>query len=93
MSLSCLQRGQIDGIGVRPRHSVQTGDGWVLSGQKWLSHEVPNTLSAISIMSDWVRHTQGIRLRAVGHRVMHSGPDYAAPVRIDADTLQKLAVY
>lgn len=93
LSLSCLQRGLIDGIGVRPRLSVKNGDGEALSDQTWLSHEVPNLLSAISKMSDWIRDVRDIRLRAVGHRVVHGGPDYAAPVRIDADTLQKLATY
>lgn len=92
-SLSRLQRGQIDGIGMRPVLSVKDSDGVALSDRAWLPDEVPDLLSAISKMSDWIQNLQGIRLRAVGHRVVHGGPDYAAPVRIDADTLQKLAAY
>jgi acetate kinase len=30
------------------------------------------------------------KLTAVGHRIVHSGPDFSAPVRIDSDVLQKL---
>jgi acetate kinase len=30
------------------------------------------------------------RLAAVGHRIVHSGPDFSAPVRIDSDILQQL---
>jgi acetate kinase len=30
------------------------------------------------------------RLAAVGHRIVHSGPDFSAPVRVDSDILQKL---
>src|ERR1700742_3892932 len=29
-------------------------------------------------------------LAAVGHRIVHSGPDFSAPVRVDSDVLQKL---
>jgi acetate kinase len=30
------------------------------------------------------------RLAAVGHRIVHSGPDFAAPIKIDSDILQRL---
>jgi acetate kinase len=30
------------------------------------------------------------RLAAAGHRIVHSGPDFSAPVRVDSDVLQKL---
>ena len=92
-SLSRLQRGQIEGIGVRPELSVKDGEGRSLSDRIWLVHEVPDLLSAISKMGEYVRNIEGIRLRAVGHRVVHGGPDYAAPVLIDVDTLLKLAAY
>jgi acetate kinase len=32
----------------------------------------------------------GRRLAAAGHRVVHSGPDFSAPVRVDSDVLRKL---
>lgn len=32
----------------------------------------------------------GLRVRAVGHRVVHGGPDFAAPRRIDADVMAVL---
>ncbi|WP_223426593.1 acetate/propionate family kinase [Tateyamaria pelophila] len=92
-SLSRLQRGQIDGIGVCPVLSVKDGDGEALSDQTWAPHEMPDLPSAISKMSDWIRHIHGIRLRAVGHRVVHGGPDHAAPLRITADALEMLASY
>src|SRR6185437_10247429 len=30
------------------------------------------------------------RLAAVGHRIVHSGPDFSAPIRVNSDILQKL---
>jgi acetate kinase len=32
-----------------------------------------------------------IRLSAVGHRIVHGGPDFSAPVEIDAEVIRKLA--
>jgi acetate kinase len=32
----------------------------------------------------------GRRLAAVGHRIVHGGPDFLAPVQVDSDVLQKL---
>ena len=32
-------------------------------------------------------------LRAVGHRVVHGGPDYAGPVRIDELVLERLRAF
>ncbi|HVX79271.1 MAG TPA: acetate/propionate family kinase [Bradyrhizobium sp.] len=32
----------------------------------------------------------GRRLAAAGHRIVHSGPDFSAPVRVDSDVLRKL---
>ncbi|MEY9787148.1 acetate kinase [Sinorhizobium fredii] len=36
---------------------------------------------------------EGLELRAIGHRVVHGGPDYAQPVLIDATVLDRLASY
>ena len=42
---------------------------------------------ALAHIVDWLRATHGAehRLAAVGHRVVHGGTDYAAPVRVDAE--------
>jgi acetate kinase len=34
-----------------------------------------------------------VRLRAIGHRVVHGGPDYGAPVLLDEDVLRRLAQF
>ncbi|WP_315719680.1 MULTISPECIES: acetate/propionate family kinase [unclassified Bradyrhizobium] len=47
--------------------------------------------AALLLAIDWLRqHEQGFQVVAIGHRVVHGGPDYAEPVVIDADTLQRL---
>ncbi len=40
-----------------------------------------------------MRETQGFKLAAVGHRVVHGGPDYAEPIRVDENVLRNLERY
>jgi acetate kinase len=86
-------RGQLDGIGVRPRLHAKDGRGEVLVDRSYELAEVPDLPAAIAEASDWLRTLEGVTLRAIGHRVVHGGPDYAAPVRIDAAVLDRLSVY
>ena len=41
----------------------------------------------------WLQDAQAIELAAVGHRVVHGGPDYDRPVLVDADVLARLERY
>ncbi len=45
---------------------------------------------AVAWLLDAVRRTPGLRLRAAGHRVVHGGRDFSAPVRIDDQALAAL---
>lgn len=92
-TLSCLQRGQIEGIGGRPSLKVRDDQGKSLADQEWSADEMPDLLSAISHMRHWVRGLSGIRLRAVGHRVVHGGPDHGEPVLMNSYTLEQLSAY
>ncbi len=57
--------------------------------QRWdepLAHE-----QATDFLLEWIeQRMQGRRLAAVGHRVVHGGMRYAAPVRVDAGVLAQL---
>lgn len=85
-------RGQIDGIGVRPR-LVATADGTVLVDRRYAPEVVGHLPAAIAETRAWLRTLQGFTLRAIGHRVVHGGPDYAKPILIDHDILDKLATF
>ena len=41
----------------------------------------------------WLRDELNIHPVAVGHRVVHGGPDYDQPVRVDQDVLTRLERY
>ena len=78
-----LIKGQVDGIGSRPRLWAQTRDGTALVERKYPASEIADIPSAVAVAADWLRQTQATELVAVGHRVVHGGPDYDRPVLID----------
>ena len=86
-------KGQIGGIGTRPRLQAKSADGAVLVDRSYDADAVRDLPAAIAAARDWLLTLQGFTLRAVGHRVVHGGPDYASPVLIDADVLDRLASY
>ncbi|MEI2298395.1 acetate/propionate family kinase [Ensifer sp. MJa1] len=86
-------KGQIGGIGTRPRLQAKGTDGAVLVDRNYETDDVRDLPAAIAAARDWLLTLEGFTLRAVGHRVVHGGPDYAAPVLINAQVLERLASY
>jgi acetate kinase len=58
--------------------------------QGYSSAEVTDVAAALSIAGVWLREQRSVKLIAVGHRVVHGGPDYAQPVLVDCDVLERL---
>ena len=85
-----LIKGQVDGIGTRPRLRAEARDRSPLIDKTYTSQEVPDVATALAAAGTWLRETQKIRLVAVGHRVVHGGPDYDRPVVINKDVLARL---
>ena len=83
--LDCLVKGQIDGVGTRPRLKAEGPDKKPLIDQTYSADKVPDLPSAIQVAGDWLRSTQKVNLLAVGHRVVHGGPDFDRAVRLLAD--------
>jgi len=88
-----LVKGQMDGIGTRPRLRAATSDGLSLIDKTYLPREIPDVPAAIGATADWLRETQRFRLLAVGHRVVHGGPLYERPVIVDQKVLNRLEQY
>src|SRR5215471_15902690 len=84
-------KGQIDGIGTRPRINARSAEGRVLIDQQWPASEVPSIPSALDRSIPFLREQIGGTLPAVvGHRVVHGGPDFDAPTFVDARVLERL---
>ena len=84
--------GQIEGIGTSPHFTVEDADGQVLVDQRWPDERAFDHERSFRVVGGWLRDHFGDRtsLLGVGHRVVHGGVDYAAPVRVDPAVLAKL---
>ncbi|NUS68838.1 MAG: acetate kinase, partial [Ensifer adhaerens] len=69
-------KGQIGGIGTRPRLQAKAADGTMLIDKSYDADVVGDLPAAIAAARDWLLTLDGFTLRAVGHRVVHGGPDY-----------------
>jgi acetate kinase len=88
-----LIRGQLDGIGTRPRLSAETSDKSSLIDKSYSPGEVADVPAAMGTVASWLRATQNVNLLAVGHRVVHGGPKYDQPVVIDQTVVANLERY
>ncbi len=91
--LKRLLKGQMDGIGVRARLRASGADGKPLIDQSYSVQEIPDLPAAMLKVGRWLRETQKVNLIAVGHRVVHGGPDYDRPVIVDDEVLTRLERY
>jgi acetate kinase len=92
-ALERLIKGQVDGIGTRPRLAAQANDKSSLIDKTYPPNKVPDVPAAIAVVADWIRETQSFTLVAVGHRVVHGGPKYDQPVLIDHAVVANLERY
>ena len=85
-----LIKGQMDGIGSRPRLRASGADSDPLADRAYPIESVPDVPAAMGIAGGWLRDELRISPMAVGHRVVHGGPDYDRPVLIDHGVVARL---
>lgn len=88
-----LFRGQMEGIGAAPHFLAKDKAGAVLADRRWAGAEAPaDHAAALGVLVGWLEAEalQGRPVAAIGHRVVHGGPDHAAPVLLDGPTLDAL---
>ena len=88
-----LLKGQLDGIGVRPRLRATKGDGAIAIDRMFSPQEVRDLPAAIQVTAEWLRGTENVDLAAIGHRVVHGGPEYSEPILVSPEVLDRLARY
>lgn len=83
-ALRRMMKGQIDGIATRPRLLAKGTNGAVLIDRTWPAAEVSSAPEALGKIIEFLRGQIGGSLPvAVGHRVVHGGPDYSDPTIVD----------
>lgn len=89
-SLDERVRGQVEGIGTKPHLSARIADA-EKTEQDLDAAEVSDHASAlVAILALMDDRFSGTRVKAVGHRIVHGGPDYGSPVIIDEDRFAAL---
>ena len=84
-------RGQIDGIGTRPRLLAKDVKGAILIDETLPVEDVRNVPAALDKVITFLRGQLGGRLpTAIGHRVVHGGPEYSDPTVISTAVLDRL---
>jgi acetate kinase len=91
--LTRLIKGQVDGIGTRPRLRAAGSDGRTMIDETCSAEEVPDVPLALQKAGTWLRETLKIEPIAIGHRVVHGGAEYSGPVLVDDQVLARLAEY
>jgi len=89
--LALVARGQAEGLFTSPRFVAKDAQGRGLAEKAWgdgvrLGHDGALDHLVSFLRTDLAQH----RLIAVGHRVVHGGLAYSAPVRVDASVLAAL---
>ena len=92
-TLRRLVKGQMDGIGTRPHLRVEGPNRQRLIDQSYAPAQVGDIPAALLCAGTWLRETQKLEPTAVGHRVVHGGPQYDRPVRVDGEVLGNLERY
>jgi len=81
--------GQIEGIGTAPRLHAKDGAGLGIADEKLAGKS--DARAALDALAKWLRGRFGATgLVGVGHRVVHGGASYAAPVIVTARVLDDL---
>jgi len=86
-------KGQMDGIGSRPRLRATGAKGDTLADRAYPIEAVADVAAGLMVAGAWLRDELRITPMAVGHRVVHGGPDYDRPVLVDHGLVARLERY
>ena len=84
-------KGQLEGIGTRPHLLAKGAQGTLLVDDSYPAEQVGDVRAALARLGDWLTaQLKGVRPAVIGHRVVHGGPRFSAPVLIDDRVLAEL---
>jgi acetate kinase len=86
-----LYRGQIEQIGVSPRLRVVDSQSKPVAEESFARDGFDHRAATRKLLETAAKLMRGRKVAAVGHRVVHGGTKYAAPIRIDAEVVSSLS--
>ncbi|MCU0928584.1 MAG: acetate/propionate family kinase [Burkholderiaceae bacterium] len=88
---SSILGGKVEELTTAAVFEAKDAAGRRIGSHRWPADAPPGHDGAIAWLSRWLaEQLPGKTLRAVGHRVVHGGTKYHAPVRVDAGVLADL---
>jgi acetate kinase len=88
-ALALLYRGEVDGLGARPRFAARDGASARLADDALAAGATHD--DGLGAILAWIEaHTAKAAVIAAGHRVVHGGVRYASPVRVTPEVMQEL---
>jgi acetate kinase len=86
-----LLRGKVEAIETAPHFHAENQAGVTLADDRFSESEVATQEDAVHRILGWLEaHDAGLEVVAAGHRVVHGGPVYAGPVRVDDRVMEVL---
>jgi acetate kinase len=83
-------KGQMDGIGVRPRLRATGMANDALADRVYPIDAIADVPAAMMVTGEWLRDELGVAPLAVGHRVVHGGPNFDRPTLVDHSVVAQL---
>jgi len=84
-------KGGIEGIGVNPHLVIRDALGEILTERRWFSGAAGDHEDFLGGLLGWIDdHLDEKRLIGVGHRIVHGGATFAAPVLVEDSVLAAL---
>ncbi len=87
--------GNIEELYGAARFRARDADGAPAGEHAFEAHNAPGHEGALDFLLDWLRKFAGeeVNLVGIGHRVVHGGSAYSAPVRIDDEVMATLETF
>jgi acetate kinase len=92
-NLGLMLKGQIEGIGATPRARLSGARGEALSAPDLPRDGFDHDAATRTMMQIVGPHLDGRDIVAVGHRVVHGGTEFSAPLRLDDEAIERLAAF
>jgi acetate kinase len=83
--------GGIEELSGAPKFSARDAHGAVIGERGWPAGRALGHDGALAFLLEWLgSHGRGSRIIAAGHRVVHGGAEFTAPVRVTPDVVARL---
>ena len=85
-----VMSGAVSGLPDAPHFTVRSVTGAILSDLDWPEGAGELSAAVLGVL-DWLAGQGGLAApAAIGHRIVHGGLEFAAPVRLDGEALRRL---